>query len=182
MELNRLSTFDRHLDEVLLAGILPAWGVAGLLDWWFHRRTGIEDPENGGLKESLLHSLMLSEAAIPIGLVVFCEMNPLALSLSAAAAVVHEFTAHSDLNIAMGSRRDVAATEQQVHSFLETLPFALVAYSVVRAWPSFSDWRRRSSWSLRRRADPLPMTALAAGATWMLFSGVLPYAEEAIRK
>src|SRR5690242_11253546 len=44
--------------------IVPLWHAAGLADWLCHRRTAIE--KTTGLKESLIHLLMLGEMGVPV--------------------------------------------------------------------------------------------------------------------
>lgn len=58
--------------------LIPLWIVPGVLDWYWHRRTDIEN--TSGLSESLIHSLMMIEVGLPIQLALLCEINPLALT------------------------------------------------------------------------------------------------------
>ena len=51
---------ERVTRDVLLFGIVPTWLAAGVVDWWCHRRTGIE--ENSGLPESLSHVAQFAQA------------------------------------------------------------------------------------------------------------------------
>ena len=81
------STTERYLLFVLI----PLWIVPGVLDWYWHKQTAIED--TSGLKESLIHSLMMTEVGAPILMSLLFEINPLALSLTAAALVAHSATA-----------------------------------------------------------------------------------------
>ena len=78
-----------------------------------HRRSRIEIPERGGLRESLLHILMLTEGAIPLGLTLSPEPTPLMVSALAASAVVHQSTANWDLRVADDSDRRVSPLEQR---------------------------------------------------------------------
>ena len=68
------------IESLLYWGLIPAWGVPGLVDWWFHRRSGIERPDHGGTEESLIHSLMLAESGLPVLLALLGEVNPGRLS------------------------------------------------------------------------------------------------------
>src|ERR1700759_4520523 len=77
----------------LLFMVIPAWLVPGLLDWYFHRRSHIEKPENGGVRELPVHSPALPEAGRPLVLSVLYEMNPLLVTLMTGAAATHELTA-----------------------------------------------------------------------------------------
>jgi hypothetical protein len=115
--------------RLLYYGLIPAWALPGLADWWFHRRSAIEEPENGSTNESLMHLAMLAEGSIPIGLALLAEINPLVLSLMLGAALAHEATVTWDLSIATGSQREVVPLEQQTHSLLEV--FALLVVGLV---------------------------------------------------
>lgn len=70
----------------LMYVVLPVWLAAGIADWICHRRTSIETTM--GAKESLMHLLMLTEAAIPVLCGMFLEITSpvLALMLVRAAA------------------------------------------------------------------------------------------------
>ncbi|MFF2147015.1 hypothetical protein [Kitasatospora sp. NPDC058190] len=48
----------------LLYGVLPLWFAPAVADWAMHRRTRIED--TSGLRESLVHTLMMAEAGGPV--------------------------------------------------------------------------------------------------------------------
>lgn len=164
--------------RVLYYVLLPAWGLPGLVDWWFHRRTHIEEPENGGVRESALHLLMLAEGAVPIGLALLAEINPLSLAMMTASAIVHEATASWDLSVATQSNRHVGPAEQQVHSFLETIPFGLVVLAGIHAWPSLKSNPGGSRWALRAKVTPLPLRYVAGVALSGALLGALPHAEE----
>ena len=97
-----------------------------------HRRSRIEIPEIGGLRESLLHVLMLTEGAIPLGLTLFAEPTPLMVSALAASAVVHQTTAAWDVRVADDSDRRVSPLEQQIHSALEATPFIVCLLGALR--------------------------------------------------
>ena len=170
------------IESLLYWGIIPAWGVPGVVDWWYHRRSGIERPDHGGIEESLMHSLMLAESGLPVLLALLAEANPAALAVMTAAALAHEATAHRDVALAIGSAREVTAGEQQTHSFLETLPFVLVGLLAASNWPRLcSSWWQPSSWRLRRRDALLPAGYLLAVAAILTATGAIPYAEELAR-
>ncbi len=122
------------IESLLHWGLIPVWRVPGLVDWWFHRRSGIERPDHGGTEEPLIHSLMLAESGLPVLLALFGEVNPGAAAVL-TAALAHEAAAHRDLALASGSAREVTAGEQQTHSFVETLPFMLVGVLAASNWP-----------------------------------------------
>jgi hypothetical protein len=167
---------DDPAGRLLYLGLLPAWGLPGLADWVCHRRSRIEDPERGGRRESLLHILMFMEGAIPLGLTLLAETNPLVVSTLAVSAAVHEATANWDLRVAHHSDREVSPFEQQVHTALEAIPFVVCLLSALQGQSS-EGWTRRP-WELRRKSRPLPAAyvlgiLLATGIT-----GVLPHLEE----
>ncbi|WP_205597695.1 hypothetical protein [Paraferrimonas sp. SM1919] len=68
---------NQLLINVLLYLFLPLWGIAGFIDWCCHRATKIE--HNSGLKESLMHSLMGLQIAIPMALCLVFTVNALIL-------------------------------------------------------------------------------------------------------
>jgi hypothetical protein len=49
--------------------LVPIWLGAGVADWWCHKRSRIE--ATTGVRESLMHLLLLGEAAIPAVLGLF---------------------------------------------------------------------------------------------------------------
>jgi hypothetical protein len=170
------------IESLLYRGLIPAWGVPGLVDWWYHRRSQIERPGHGGTEESLIHSLMLAQSGLPVLLALLGEANPAAFAVMTAAALAHEATAYRDVALASGSGRKVTAGEQQTHGFLETLPFVLVGLLAASNWPQLrSTWRQPSSWRLRRRDTPLPARYLLAVAAVLTATGAIPYAEELAR-
>lgn len=170
------------IESLVYRGLIPAWGVPGLVDWWYHRRSGIEQPDRGGTKESLIHWLMLAESGIPVMLAVLGEVNPAALALMTAATLAHEATAHRDVALASGSAREVTAGEQQTHSFLEALPFVLVGLLAASNWPQLrSIWRQPSAWRPRRRDASLPARYLLGVFVALTATGAIPYAEELAR-
>ena len=162
--------------------ILPVWLGAGIADWVCHRRTRIEDTT--GPKESLIHLAMLTEVAIPVLCGMFLEITSPVLALAIAAALLHDATALWDVSYAV-TRREVTPIEQHVHSFLEMVPMAAIAFISVLHWPqllallALSD--KRPDWRLRWKQRPLPwayataMLAAQVGLEW------LPYMEELIR-
>ena len=58
-----LQTFEHAARLVLMYGLVPLWLLAGAGDWLCHRLTHIE--RNAGVRESLLHMLMLAEVLAP---------------------------------------------------------------------------------------------------------------------
>ncbi|MHB2017896.1 MAG: diguanylate cyclase [Candidatus Xenobia bacterium] len=159
----------------VLYGCLPLWTVMGFLDWLCHRRTHIE--RTSGLRESVLHAVMGVQVGIPVCLGLYCQINVLLLLVMFGVLVVHEMVAHYDVRYARGTRH-ISMAELHVHSFLEVIPFTIVALVVCMNWPAFYDlvtlhWHGQCSLTLR------PSTLNTAFyTTLMLTLGVAPYVEE----
>ena len=161
--------------------IVPLWHAAGVADWLCHRRTAIE--KTTGLKESLIHLLMLGEMGVPVLACLFLEINAPVLALMIAAFFVHEATAMWDVSYAV-TRRKVTPVEQHVHSFLEMLPLMATSFIIVLHWPRFLELlglNGRRDMAIRLKREPLPIayTVVALGAVALL--EMLPYLEEVRR-
>jgi hypothetical protein len=158
--------------------LLPVWLMAGLADWWCHRKEHIE--RTSGTQESVLHLLMLAEVGVPILYCLLFTINASAIVVCLVGFVLHEITAWWDVRFAFNRRR-IGPTEQHVHSFLEVLP--VVALSCVVALhpdqflallgssdraPNFSI-RLKSSW-------PFEYVAIVLGMVFLL--QLIPYSEE----
>ena len=161
--------------------VLPSWTLAGLLDWYWHRRTKIEC--NAGAHESLTHLMMAVEGGIGALTGLFLEMNAGAIDIVAAAALAHEATVIWDVNYAM-SRRRIHQYEQHTHSFMEVSPFANLAVMMLLhpkqsgALVGLSSEQPRFALRLRTGAVPARNVAvvLACGLV-----GVVPHVEEFVR-
>jgi hypothetical protein len=177
---DRASDVETATVRYLLYGILPAWFVPGLLDWWQHRDTRIED--TAGVRESLIHLLMMAEVGLPITLALLCEINPLVLSIMVATIAAHEATALWDVKTAVDSGREVKPIEQHIHSFLESLPFMGTAAIACLHWKDVRELLhngdRRGAWRLRLKRHPLPGGYLAGVAAAITALIALPYGEE----
>ncbi len=55
---------DDAARRFLMYAILPIWSFAGFLDWLWHKQTSIET--TSGVKESIMHLVMMAEAGVPI--------------------------------------------------------------------------------------------------------------------
>ena len=113
---------------LLMGGVVPLWILAGLADWWCHRRTAIE--RTSGLRENLFHWLLFAEAGMALGAVAVLEVNAALLLLVSAAFLLHEVTTFIELRYTV-PRREVAPLEQMVHSFMEILPLFLLGLLAV---------------------------------------------------
>ena len=162
--------------------LVPLWIAPGVLDWYWHKQTNIEN--TSGLKESLIHSLMMTEVGLPILLGLLFEINPLALTVMAGALLAHSATAIWDVSLAV-HHREVTPREQHTHSFLEVLPFMGMAYAATLHGDAtrrlLTGNTRREDWALKLKRPRLPIPYLA-GVMGLIAAGVLlPYANEALR-
>jgi hypothetical protein len=166
----------------LLYVLLPAWFLPGLLDWRMHRRTDIA--HTSGTRESVLHLAMITEVGAPLLMALLLEINPAMLALMGTAALTHEATAMWDVRLAARSTREVRPGEQNIHSFLESMPFIAIGAVAclhprqVRALLRQPD---RRGWRLRRKRPPLPRRYVAGVLAAVSVFGVLPYFEELYR-
>jgi hypothetical protein len=167
----------------LLYGLLPAWFVPALADWWQHRRTHIE--HTTGTRESLLHALMMVEVGVPITLALLCEVNPLLLTIMLAALAAHEGTGLWDAKVAADSSREVTVLEQHIHSYLVSLPFMSSAALVCLHWDQvqalLSGTSRPDAWRLRLKRHRLSGAYLAAIGVEIIGLIAVPYGEELLR-
>jgi hypothetical protein len=176
-----LSTTDatrRYMMYVLL----PVWFVPGILDWIWHRQTKIET--TSGTRESLIHSLMMTEVGLPILIGLFLDINAGVFALMIAAATLHEATAFWDVAYAV-SRRKVTPREQHTHSFLEVIPLAAVSF-IACLHPGqfralFGAGSEEARFGIHLKRPPLPAAYVASilGAVAMFIAA--PYAEEVVR-
>jgi hypothetical protein len=181
-ELKRKVGVEQTLRRYLLYFIMPLWMIAGLLDWYHHRRTKIE--ETAGTHESLIHLLMMSEVGFPIMVGLFIEVNALVLALMIGAFFAHEATAYWDVAYA-ASRREVSPSEQHVHSFLDVIPFMVVSFMICLYWDQFCALVKvgiePARFELRTKRQPLARSYVDAIVAAVAGTVVLPYAEEFLR-
>jgi hypothetical protein len=166
----------------LMGFVLPLWMTAGVADWICHRATNIETTT--GTKESLMHLLMLTEAAIPVLAGLFLEITSPVIALMIASFLLHDITALWDVNYAV-TLREVTPIEQHVHSFLEMVPLMAVAFVCVLHWPQvlalFGIGREKADWSLRLKSRPLPWRYVTSMLGTMAALEWGPYLEELAR-
>jgi hypothetical protein len=161
--------------------VVPVWTAAGVADWLCHRRTKIE--KTTGLKETLIHLLMLLEAGVPVTAGLLLEIDPLVLAAMIAAFFLHEGTAMWDVAYAV-TRREVRPIEQHVHSFLEMIPLTAVVLVSLLHWPQLKallGLRVEPYSRLRMKREPLSGAYVSGTLATMLLLEVLPYAEELLR-
>jgi len=148
---------------LLVYAVLPLWWLAGMFDWWLHRRSAIE--ATAGVRESLLHLLMLAEIGVPVLALLWLQADAGLLLLCVAAFVVHELTVLADLRW-VRDKRPVVPFEQMVHSFQEVLPLAGIALLCAAHWPQalalLGTGSEAPIWLPRAKTDPLPVPQIAA--------------------
>jgi hypothetical protein len=166
----------------LLYVVLPLWLLAGLTDYFLHKRTQIE--HNAGTKESVLHALQLGEAGVPVVLGLLLDINALVFLVMLVALAAHEATALWDATYAH-TRRYISPFEQHVHSFLEVLPIMAVSFVTVLHWDQFLALfglgPETARFEIGLKPDPLPLGYLVALFASIGLFIVLPYGEELLR-
>jgi len=167
--------------DILMYIVLPVWVLAGFADYCCHRATDIEHAN--GVRESVLHWLMLGEVGAPIIAAVFLQINALLFLFMIICLIAHEVTGYVDLKLAMATRR-VTAFEQQVHSVLEMMPLMALLLLAVLHWPQaqalFGFGDAHADFSLGLKQAPSWMALIPPFVGFTLFA-LLPYLEEFVR-
>ncbi len=170
------------LVKLILYGLLPLWGIAGLFDWACHRASGIE--RTSGLNESLMHSLMGVQLGIPIVLCLVFQVNELILILCVLAWVSHELVAHWDVHYATPLRR-ISIWEVHVHNYMATIPLYLMMLILIINWDTASKLLSgdfAGEFTLHRLAVPPGGSRyLSHYLLFMAVVCVVPYVEENLR-
>ena len=163
----------------LLYAVPPIWLASSLADWACHRYSRIE--RTAGVKESLIHLLLLGEMGLPVLATVFLEITSPVILLMIGAFLIHEATVYVDLHIA-NRDREVTPTEQMVHSFMEMMPLiAIWLVSILREEELralLSAAPRSPDFSLRLKEQPLPVWYRVGLLTAITSFGGIPYVEE----
>jgi hypothetical protein len=170
------------LINVMIYGFLPLWGVAGFVDWCCHRATKIES--TSGIKESLLHSLMGVQMAVPILLCLYYQVNVMILIICILTWISHEIVAHWDVRYA-APKREISIWEMHAHTYLGSLPLYMLTSIVVINWDAFQqlitlEWAGNILPVLIEEPQKSP----AYLPTYFIFMSVLcvfPYIEENLR-
>lgn len=167
---------------LLLYVIVPAWLVAGFIDWLCHRRAQIE--ATSGVAESSLHLLLLAEMGIPLLAAIYLEVNALVLAVLLAGVLLHEATTWLDLRVAARSR-EVGVIEQMVHSVLEATPMMIFLLLASAHWPQvlalFGLGTEAPRFELTSSPQPPPPAYGVALAMAAVALGAGPYVEEWLR-
>ncbi len=170
------------LRDALMLLLVPVWLAAGFGDWCCHRWQHIE--RSAGLKEALLHWLMLAEIGTGLAAALLLQVNAAVLAWMLASCVAHELTTWWDLRYA-SSCRAIPVQEQWVHSLQLVLPWvALVALALLH-WPQAQALAglgdAAPDWQLRWKHPALPAGYLLAVGAAALALVAAPFAEEAWR-
>lgn len=168
--------------KFLLGFVLPLWMAAGVADYLCHCATDIET--TAGTKESLIHLVMMMEAAAPTLAGLFLEITSPVLALMIASVLLHSATALWDVSYAV-KLREVSPIEQHVHSYLEMVPLMAVSFVCVLHWPQllglFGRGKRRPDWSIRWKRKQLPWSDVVPLLTALVALEGAPYLEELAR-
>ena len=153
--------------QLLLLVFFPLWLVAGLLDWFCHRRADIEGTT--GSRESVLHLLKLGKISAAIVLGLLFEVTLALLGAMSLLLLAHQATSYADTRFSQ-RRRHIGPFEQQVHGFIDVLPWCalLIVAALYRA-----DWLAQSALSFTLRAPALATHWFAVALTPLLLAGVL---------
>jgi hypothetical protein len=170
------------LKNLILYGLLPLWGISGLIDWYCHRITKIET--TSGLRESLVHSLMGIQLGIPIILSLFFYVNVSVLLICLLAVIMHEFVAHYDVHYSAPIRH-ISIWEVHVHNYMSTIPLFLFMLIVVINWDMFVNlvtfnWAGNMAFQRIEIPHGSPIY-LKVYLSFMAVTCVLPYMEENFR-
>ena len=163
----------------LLFFLLPAWVVIGALDWWCHRRAGIE---RFGPYEPALHLVLISLAGAPILLGLFLEINAPILVVMILGFLAHQAVGYIDVPLGHASPRGVPPFEQRLHDYLAAVPLAALSLVIVLHWREVALLVEQPMEALVQpillRTPPLP-GGIVAGILILVFVGnVLPFLEE----
>lgn len=167
---------------ILMYFVIPIWFVAGIADWICHRATHIE--ETSGIKESVIHTVMLIEAGIPLLAALFLEINAFVIALMICMFLIHEATALWDISHAIMARR-VSPVEQMTHSFLEIVPLMAIGGVVAVHWGQFLalfgiGWETADI-GFEWKTVPLPFWYVSVVMAAIVLFAFVPYIEEFFR-
>lgn len=172
----------RLLQHLLIYALLPLWLLAGVGDWLCHRWQRIE--HSSGLKESLLHLLMIGEIGIGVAAALLLDVSAAVLSLLIACCVAHELTTWWDLSYSASLRR-IPVPEQWVHGLQQMLPWTGLAALLVihrdQAAALIGAGGAAADWALRWKEPPLPLAFLVGAFAGGLLLALLPFLQEARR-
>jgi hypothetical protein len=170
------------IGDYMLYVLLPLWFVAGVADYWCHRRTCIET--TSGLRESVLHVLQAAQIGIALLAGLLLEINATVLLVMLLCVIAHSLTAVWDAQYTT-PRRYISPFEQHVHSHLEYIPLVALSLVALLYWNRFTAlWHAGSesaSFSLRAKSEPLETRYLVIVLVPVLLVQGALLAEEAFR-
>ncbi|HWA51140.1 MAG TPA: hypothetical protein VG742_22925 [Dongiaceae bacterium] len=167
------------IPALILWFLLPAWILAGFLDWICHRRSGIA--VHCGPWESILHLLLLAEAGAALLIGLLLELNEPALALIALCFIAHEVTGYVDIRYAH-ARRNLSPAEQRIHDYMTAIPVTALClvgvmhYETVAALAT--DPARVFTVTLQWKIVPLPAWQILFILGAVVIADLIPYAEE----
>lgn len=164
---------DERLAWAFIGYVLfPVWLLGGVLDYWLHQRTDIAT--TAGPRESRLHLAQTLQVGVPVLIVLFLDLNRLALALLVVAAVAHTVTAYWDVRYA-SERRTILPLEQVVHAFMFTLPIFVPALLLLMNWQAWQGpTAAPGAWTLRLRDPPWDGGVIATVLVASFVFGMLP--------
>lgn len=174
-----MTNVEQVANNYMLYFLVPGWIIPGLADYLCHRRSRIES--TSGLREAVLHYMMITVLGLPILMGLLLEINALVILLMIVIYFGHLAMALYDVTYAV-TKRNVTPIEQHVHSFLEVLPFMAVSFIVCLYWDQaialVGLGGDTADFSLRMKnpALPTPYLLTVVGSV-LVFLGV-PYTEE----
>ncbi|MGZ4814858.1 MAG: hypothetical protein ACXVZV_05595, partial [Terriglobales bacterium] len=158
---------------------LPAWALAGAVDWYCHRQTKIET--TSGPKESIMHLLMMAESGISVFAGLFLRPNAGMFSMMTAGMLLHQATVIWDVGYT-APRRKISTFEQHTHTFMETLPFDILGVFACMHPQEFRSMLGlgpgKPDFSLRLRRPKLSMNQIAAVFGVVTMVSAIPHVEE----
>lgn len=164
---------------VLMGALAPLWLLAGVADYVCHRVQHIE--RSSGVRESMLHLLMLGQLGVGLLTALFLEFTAAAFAVMLTACMAHEATTWADLAYAEPRRR-IPWYEQVVHALQQAIPWVglllLMLAHATQALALFAIGPEPPDWSLRLKAHPLPTLYVAVFLGASLLCVVAPFAEE----
>lgn len=159
--------------------VVPIWMAAAFADYVWHRRTRIET--TSGIKESLMHTLMMVEAGPAVLAPLFVEVNAGVLAVIIGLSILHELTVWWDLAFTT-PRRLIPAGEQVIHTFLEAPPFIVSAAAIATHWQQFLALLGRGGdaprFAIRIQKPPLGGSSLTLLSSALLLLGAVPHVDE----
>jgi hypothetical protein len=164
----------------LMYGLVPMLIIAGLADWWCHKRSGIE--LSSGVPESIFHLVMCLQSGLITCAVIFLEVNAFLLVLVLVVFLAHELTTWIELRL-VWQVRPISPAEQMVHSFQEILPFAAFLLLATEYGHRIFDFPQLESaeWHLQFKAASLSPGYLITVLLAVVLLNLLPLAEELYR-